>query len=152
MTAVRQLPSFWLTLLIGWVPIVLGTVVAAATVAGEPNKLAQHAMLLVTCLLPSIPLCLIQRSLWRHRASWRRYVAVLLSLSFLLAFAGTAVIIGLATRLGGHVGALRGGFRWSFVFGSMDIVWFVLLATLAVVVTVRATRERDGARHAQLRA
>ncbi|NMW24689.1 hypothetical protein HFP05_10020 [Rhodanobacter denitrificans] len=89
----RQLPSFWLTMLIGWVPIVLGTVTAAATVLGEPDKLAQHAMLLATCLLPSIPLCLIQRSLWRRRASWRRYVAVLLPLSFLLAFAGTAGIM-----------------------------------------------------------
>ena len=162
-TTARQLPSFWLTMLIGWVPIVLGTVVAAATVLGEPNKLAQHAMLLVTCLLPSIPLCLIQRSLWRRRASWRRYVAVLLPLSFLLAFAGTAVIIGLATRLGGHVGALRGAFRWSFVFGSMDIVWFVLLALCATYMVigyyasmqeerVRALAATGLARDAELRA
>jgi two-component system sensor histidine kinase AlgZ len=136
MPAVRQLPSFWLTLLIGWLPIVLGTAVAAATVLGNADQLAQHAMLLVTCLLPSIPLCLIQRTLWRRRASWRRCVAVLLPLSFVLAFVGTAAIIGLATRLGAHVGALRGAFHWSLVFASMDIVWFVLIALCAVYMVI----------------
>ncbi len=134
--AARRLPSFWLTLLIGWLPIVLGTVVAAATVLGNPNQLAQHAMLLITCLLPSIPLCLTQRTLWRRNASWRLCVAVLLPLSFLLAFASTALIIGLATQLGTHVGALRGAFRWSFVFASMDIVWFVLIALCAVYMVI----------------
>jgi two-component system sensor histidine kinase AlgZ len=136
MPAVRQLPSFWLTLLIGWLPIVLGTAVAAATVLGNPNQLAQHAMLLITCLLPSIPLCLIQRALWRRRASWRRCIAVLLPLSFLLAFVGTAAIIGVATQMGAHVGALRGAFHWSLVFASMDIVWFVLIALCAVYMVI----------------
>jgi two-component system, LytTR family, sensor histidine kinase AlgZ len=161
--AARQLPSFWLTLLIGWLPIVLGTVVAAATVLGSPNQLAQHAMLLITCLLPSIPLCLIQRALWRRRASWRRCVAVLLPLSFLLAFVSTALIIGLAAQLGAHVGALRGAFRWSFVFASMDIVWFVLIALCAVYMVIgyyvsmqdermRAMAAAGLARDAELRA
>jgi two-component system, LytTR family, sensor histidine kinase AlgZ len=135
-TAARRLPSFWLTLLIGWLPIVLGTVVAASTVLGNPNQLAQHAMLLVTCLLPSIPLCLVQRALWRRSASWRRCVAVLLPLSFVLAFIGTALIIGLATHWGAHVGALRGAFHWSLVFASMDIVWFVLIALCAVYMVI----------------
>jgi two-component system sensor histidine kinase AlgZ len=162
-TAIRQLPSFWLTLLLGWLPIVLGTVVAAATVLGNPDQLTQHAMLLITCLLPSIPLCLIQRALWRRRASWRRCVAVLLPLSFLLAFVGTAVIIGVATHLGAHVGALRGAFRWSLVFASMDIVWFVLIALCAVYMVIgyyvsmqdermRAVAAAGLARDAELRA
>jgi two-component system, LytTR family, sensor histidine kinase AlgZ len=161
--AVRQLPSFWLTLLIGWLPIVLGTAVAAATVLGSPNQLAQHAMLLVSCLLPSVPLCLIQRTLWRRHATWRRCVAVLLPLSFLLAFASTAVIIGLASQLGAHVGALRGAFRWSFVFASMDIVWFVLIGLCAVYMVIgyyvsmqdermRAMAAAGLARDAELRA
>ncbi len=136
MPAVRPLPSFWLTLLLGWLPIVLGTVVAAATVLGSPSQLAQHAMLLITCLLPSIPLCVIQRALWRRRTSWRRCVGVLLPLSFLLAFVSTALIIGLAAQLGARVGALRGAFRWSFVFASMDIVWFVLIALCAVYMVI----------------
>jgi two-component system, LytTR family, sensor histidine kinase AlgZ len=161
--AMRQLPSFWLTLVIGWSPIVLGTIVAASTVLGNPNQLAQHAMLLITCLLPSIPLCLIQRVLWRRRTSWRRCVAVLLPLSFLLAFASTTVIIGVATHLGAHVGALRGAFRWSFVFASMDIVWFVLIALCAVYMVIgyyvsmqhermRAAAAAGLARDAELRA
>jgi len=163
MPAARPLPSFWLTLLLGWLPIVLGTVVAAATVLGSPSQLAQHAMLLITCLLPSIPLCLIQRALWRRRASWRRCVAVLLPLSFLLAFVSTALIIGLATQLGARVGALRGAFRWSFVFASMDIVWFVLIALCAVYMVIgyyvsmqdermRAVAAAGLARDAELRA
>ncbi|TPG47681.1 sensor histidine kinase [Rhodanobacter glycinis] len=163
MTVARRLPSFWLTMLIGWAPIVLGTVVAAATVLGDPNQLAQHAMLLITCLLPSIPLCLVQRTLWRRRTSWRRCVAALLPLSFLLAFVSTAGIVGLATQLGSHVGALHGAFRWSFVFASMDIVWFVLIALCAVYMVIgyyistqeerlRAMAAAGLARDAELRA
>jgi len=162
-TTVRRLPSFWLTLSIGWLLIVLGTVVAASTVLGNPNQLAQHAMLLVTCLLPSVPLCLIQRALWRRSASWRRGAAVLLPLSFSLAFVSTALIIGLATHLGAQVGALRGAFHWSLVFASMDIVWFVLIALCAVYMVigyyvsmqeqrVHALAAAGAARDAELRA
>lgn len=128
----RKLPALWLTLLVGWTPVVLGTVVAALTVLGQTNQLLNHALFLLAFTLGSIPLGVAQRRLWRHGTSWRRSVSVLLAFSLVLAFVSTTIVIWIATR----VGSIPGRFQWHFVFGSMDIVWFVLIAFCAIYMVI----------------
>jgi Putative regulator of cell autolysis len=128
----KALPPLWLILLIGWSPIVLGSAIAALTVLTHPDRMLAHVFFVLICVLPSIPLGLVQRSLWRRRASWKLSVTVLLALSFLLALGSTSVGILLMTRYAG----LPGGFQWRNVLGSMDVVWFVLLAFCAMHMVV----------------
>lgn len=127
-----KLPPFWLILLLGWAPVVLGNAIAAMTVLGHPGQMLQHAFFLLIYAPATVPLGLVQRAFWRRRVSWQRGVALLLPLSFVLAFASTSAGIWLMA----HWGALPGGFRWIGVMGSMDIVWFVLLAFTAMSMMV----------------
>ncbi len=128
----RRLPPLWLTLLVGWTPVLLGTVVAALTVLGQTNQLLNHALFLLAFTLGSIPLGVVQRRLWRRGTSWRRSVGVLLAFSLGLAFVSTTVVIWVATR----IGSIPGKFQWRFVFGSMDVVWFVLIAFCAIYMVI----------------
>lgn len=128
----KALPSLWLILLIGWSPIAFGSAIAALTVLTHPDRMLAHFFFVLICVLPSIPLGLVQRSLWRRRASWKLSVTVLLALSFLLALGSTSIGILLMTRFAN----LPGGFQWRNVLGSMDVVWFVLLAFCAMHMVV----------------
>lgn len=131
-TRPNTLPPFWLILLIGWAPVVLGSTIAAMTVLGHPGQMAQHAFFLLIYAPTTVPLGLAQRALWRRGVSWQRSVALLLPLSFLLAFASTSAGIWLMT----HFSQMPGGFHWIGVLGSMDVVWFVLLAFTAMSMMV----------------
>ena len=131
-TRSNTLPPFWLILLIGWAPVVLGSTIAAMTVLGHPGRMLEHAFFLLIYAPATVPLGLVQRALWRRRVSWQRSVALLLPLSFLLAFASTSAGIWLIA----HFGTMPGGFRWVGVMGSMDVVWFVLLAFTAMSMMV----------------
>ncbi len=92
----------------------------------------EHAFFLLIYAPATVPLGLAQRALWRRQVSWKRSVALLLPLSFLLAFASTSAGIWLMA----HFGRMPGGFRWMGVLGSMEIVWFVLLAFCAMSMMV----------------
>lgn len=155
----KALPPLWLTLLLGWSPIILGSAIAALTVLAHPDRMLTHAFFVLICALPSIPLGLVQRNLWRRRASWKTSVVVLLTLSFVLALGSTSIGIVLMTRFAG----LPGGFQWRSVLGSMDVVWFVLLAFCAMHMVIgyyvsmkqesgRALAAAALAREAELRA
>ncbi|MFC5436638.1 sensor histidine kinase [Rhodanobacter umsongensis] len=130
--APKALPPLRLILLIGWSPIVLGSAIAAMTVLSHPDRMLAHVFFVLICVLPSIPLGLVQRSLWQRRASWKVSVIVLLALSFLMALGSASVGILLMTQFAG----LPGGFQWRSVLGSMDVVWFVLLAFCAMHMVI----------------
>ena len=155
----HKLPPFWLILLLGWAPVVLGSAIAAMTVLGHSGQILQHVFFVLIYAPATVPLGLAQRALWRKHISWQRSVAALLPLSFLLALGSTTVGIWLIV----HFGMLPSGFNWRAVIGSMDIVWFVLLAFCAMSMVVgyyvsmqeesrRALAATTLARDAELRA
>lgn len=154
-----KLPPLWLILLAGWVPVMLGVSIAASTVLGQRAALLNHTLFFCGYALATIPLGLAYHALWRRHATWKRSVPVMFALSLVVAFATTTLLMWAATR----VGSIRGAFRWSYVFGSLDSVWFVLLAFCAMIMVVgyyvsmkeerhRATLATAMAREAELRA
>lgn len=156
---VRGLPSFWLILLVGWAPVILGIAIASSTVLGHRDALLNHGLFLLGYVLATVPLNLAHRALWHRRAPWTTMVPAMLASSFVVAFAVTTLLIGSAAR----AGSVSGGFHWRFVFGSFNSLWFVLLAFCAMLmvigyyVSMQEERERAMAadalaRDAELRA
>lgn len=128
----HKLPPLWLILFAGWVPVMLGVAIAASTVLGQRAALLNHAMFFCGYVLATIPLGLAYRALWRRNATWKHSVPGMFALSLAVAFVTTTLLMWAATQ----VGSIRGAFRWSYVFGSLDSVWFVLLAFCAMIMVV----------------
>ncbi|MGA7297139.1 MAG: histidine kinase [Rhodanobacteraceae bacterium] len=155
----HALPPFWLILVAAWLPVVTGVAIAASTALGRPNALLNHALFLCGYVLATIPLGLAYRTLWYRSASWTASVLIMFVLSLLVAFVSTTLLIWTAT----HLGSVPGNFQWSYVFGSLDSIWFVLLAFCAMIMVVgyyvsmkqaqlRATTATALAHEAELRA
>lgn len=157
--AQTDLPSLPWLLVTSWVPVALGVAVAASTVLGQRAPLLNHLLFLGGYVAATIPLGLVHHAMWRRGLGWTRSVPLLLLASLLVAFATTTILMWCAV----HVGTVPGRFRWSYVAGSFDSVWFVLLAFCAMVMVVgyytsmkqarlRAAQAASLARDAQLRA
>jgi two-component system, LytTR family, sensor histidine kinase AlgZ len=124
----RDLPPFWLLLLAGWLPVLLGTAVATLPVVGEKSYVVYRAFFLIGCLAVSLPLALGLRMLWNRRASWLTYTAVMLPLTYVLALASTFASFWCAV----HFGGMDEPLTWRSIFGSVSSAWFALMAFGAV--------------------
>lgn len=125
-----RLPSLAWMLTIGWVPVILGIVVAMSPDFGHHAQLLKHAVFLGAYMLETIPLVLVHRALWRHRVPLRRSMATLVVASLLLSFSVTALLQWLAVRFG----MASGPFQWRQVLVSFEIFWFLLLGFSAMVM------------------
>ncbi|MFC4765085.1 sensor histidine kinase [Dyella koreensis] len=153
----RAEPPFWLPLLAG-LPITLCMVVMALPELGRGHSAAYRALYLCAYVVWIVPLCLIQRHLWRQRAAWWKAVLVLLVLTYVLSLINNAIGLYMAVTW-----KQVPGYQPAFIFRGLDGCWLALIAFCAIHAVVayytelqasqaRAESAISHARDAELRA
>jgi two-component system, LytTR family, sensor histidine kinase AlgZ len=150
-------PPFWIPVLAG-LPITLCMLVMGLPDFGLSHFAEFRAMFVVAYIVWSVPLALIQRSLWRRRIQWWFSIPGLLALTYVLSLVNSA----LGQLLMVHWG-LASQFIWGRIFSGLDGCWLALIAFCAIHAVVayyfalRAEKQRvlnavSLARDAELRA
>ena len=150
-------PPFWMTVLAG-LPITLCMLVMGLPDFGLSHFAAFRLLFVVAYIVWSVPLALIQRSLWRRRIPWWLSIPGLLALTYVLSLVNNA--IGQLLLI--HWDPAH-QFTWGRIFSGLDGCWLALIAFCAIHAVVayyfalRAEKQRvlnavSLARDAELRA
>jgi two-component system, LytTR family, sensor histidine kinase AlgZ len=123
-------PSFWLPVIAG-LPITLCMVVMGLPDFGLKHFAAFRLMFVVAYIVWSVPLALVQRSLWRRRAPWWFSIPGLLALTYVLSLVNSAI----GQLLMVHWEMLR-NFTWGRIFSGLDGCWLALIAFCAIHAVV----------------
>lgn len=126
----RAEPPFWLPLLAG-LPITLCMVVMALPELGRGHSAAYRALYLGAYVVWIVPLCLIQRRLWRQRVTWWKAALVLLALTYLLSLINNAIALYMAVAW-----KQVPSYQPAFIFRGLDGCWLALIAFCAIHAVV----------------
>jgi two-component system sensor histidine kinase AlgZ len=132
-----------------WLPVAAGLpITLCMVVMGLPDFGLRHfaafrSLFVVAYIVWSLPLALVQRSLWRRRAPWWLSIPGLLALTYVLSLVNNAI---------GHLFMIHWGlereFIWGRIFSGLDGCWLALIAFCAIHAVVayyfalRAERQR----------
>jgi two-component system sensor histidine kinase AlgZ len=123
-------PPFWLPVLAG-LPITLCMVVMGLPDFGLSHFAAFRSLFVVAYIVWSLPLALVQRSLWHRRAPWWLSIPGLLALTYVLSLVNNAI---------GHLFMIHWGlereFIWGRIFSGLDGCWLALIAFCAIHAVV----------------
>jgi two-component system sensor histidine kinase AlgZ len=123
-------PSFWLPVIAG-LPITLCMVVMGLPDFGLKHFAAFRSLFVVAYIVWSVPLALVQRSLWRRRTPWWFGIPGLLALTYVLSLVNSAI----GQLLMVHWEMLR-NFTWGRIFSGLDGCWLALIAFCAIHAVV----------------
>ncbi len=135
MSATREPPAsppFWLPILAG-LPIGLCMVVMALPVLGSGHAAAYRALYLAAYLVWIVPLAVVQRGLWRRRATWWASALALFTMTYVMALANNALGLALALVAGWGQSS---PFAWSGLFRGIDGCWLALISFCAIHAVV----------------
>jgi two-component system sensor histidine kinase AlgZ len=144
--------------LLAALPICLCLAILGVPAIGHGYAAAFHTLFLVACLAWSLPLALLQRSLWRRRWRWRTMAPVLLLATYGMSMVNNLLGQQLAIILG-----LETGFHWADLVRGLDSCWLALVAFCAThagavyyldaqATQLRLARAQAATRDAELRA
>jgi two-component system sensor histidine kinase AlgZ len=123
-------PPFWIPVLAG-LPITLCMLVMGLPDFGLSHFAAFRSLFVVAYIVWSVPLAMVQRSLWRGHIPWWFSIPGLLALTYVLSLVNNA--IGQLLLI--HWDLAR-QFTWGRIFSGLDGCWLALIAFCAIHAVV----------------